>query len=713
MSKDQDKFISEEDYSLEDILAEFSTTPPKEQAGPVFIAQPEDPDPELPWPEAHRRPHQIVTFPSTRSSGPETGCDPAGADEEEDLPSFHTQEELDPTGEEPSSPIEHLKRKADAFADRMFEDEGVEVSEHTVRAETLIPGVDEEEAAEKPPRLRERKPRKQAEPPPDLPPDQLYRTYSKGLGSLRLRWLLVCVLCLLQSYLLLWEPLSLPVPYQIAASYPFRVYLTAGLFLIAAILGADVWWDGLVRLIKGQAGMDSLLAFAILSITADALTLMFDLLPGRDGQLPYCGVVCFTIAFALRGRYLKQLGLRTSCKVAASAHEPYVVTLDPARWNGKPSYSKHADPINGFGRQIQCDDGAQRIFRVVCPVILIACVVLSLLSSVGQGRPEYLLWCLSAAFTASASFGGMLTYSKPFHALSKRLSLCGAALAGWDGIQDFSSHVLITDPDLFPPGTVTVNGIKVFGDFPLEKVTAICATLIRDAGSGLDKIFRDLLRAQGGNYRNASDFVCYEAGGMSAVIRDQQVLVGTAAFMSLMEIRLPQGLNVKNAVFCAIDGELAGIFALNYSLHSSIPAALDALIRNKISPVLVTRDHNIIPSMLRQRFKLPVERMEYPGMERRMELSDPALEHAPIITAVLCREGLYPLSEAVVGGQRLRRATRLSTILTCIGSALGVLLSYYLTVHLAFLSLSPASLLIYLLMWLVPTHLISGWVDKY
>ena len=54
------------------------------------------------------------------------------------------------------------------------------------------------------------------------------------------------------------------------------------------------------------------------------------------------------------------------------------------------------------------------------------------------------------------------------------------------------------------------------------------------------------------------------------MIRNQQVLVGSAAFMGLMEITLPQGLHVKNAVFCAIDGELAGIFALNYTLHGNL-----------------------------------------------------------------------------------------------------------------------------------------------
>lgn len=706
MSKDLDKFIEEEEYSLEDILAEFSATPPSQQAGPVFLSQ-EPPAPEeemeLPWPEARRPARQVVAFPSSHPSEPE---EPSPAQPSEPEKPEEDEEEL-------ASPIEHLRRKADAFADRMFEEEGMEVSERITRAETLIPGVDEEETPEEPAPRRERKPRKPPELPPDLPPSELYRIYHKSLGSLRLRWLLVCLLSLGQLYLLLWQPLGLPVPSHLSVSFPLQIYIAGGLFLLCALLGIDVWGTGLIRLFRGKAGMDSLLAFSVLFTAADTAALMFQLLPGREGQLPYCGVVCLAIAFALRGTYLKRLGLRTACKVAAAAQEPYVVTLDSSRWNNKASFTKHAGTTNGFGSQIQGDDGAQRFFRLICPVLLIACGSLSLLASVGQGRPEYLLWCLSATFTAAASFGGLLVYSKPFYSLSKRLARSGAVLAGWDGVEKVGKSILLNDTDLFPPGTITVNGIKVFGDFPLEKVTAICASLIRDSGSGLDKIFRDLLRAQGGNYRNTSDLTCYEAGGMSAIIRDQQVLVGTAAFMSLMEIRLPQGLNVKNAVFCAIDGELAGIFALNYHLHGSISPALSALIQNKIFPVLVTRDFNIIPSMLRQRFKLPVERMEYPGMERRMELSDPELEHNSILTAVLCREGLAPLSEAVVGGQRLRKAVRLSCVLTGIGSTLGVFLSYYLTLNLAFSSLSPLSLLVFLLMWLVPTYLISGWVNKY
>ncbi|MPM44864.1 hypothetical protein SDC9_91546 [bioreactor metagenome] len=242
---------------------------------------------------------------------------------------------------------------------------------------------------------------------------------------------------------------------------------------------------------------------------------------------------------------------------------------------------------------------------------------------------------------------------------------------------------------------------------------AVTATLIRDSGCGLEKVFHDLLRTQGATFRRASDFRCHEGGGFSAVIREEEILVGTASFMSLMEVALPQGLGVKNAVFCAIEGELAGLFALNYTLHSSVSPSLSALIANRVNPILATRDFNLLPAMLRQRFKLPADRMEFPTAQRRMELSDPRQTHSPLLTAVLCREGLAPYSEAVVGARRLRRATRMSAALAVTGSVAGVLLSFYLTYVAAFGSLSAANLTVFLLLWSVPTFLISGWVDRY
>ena len=190
-------------------------------------------------------------------------------------------------------------------------------------------------------------------------------------------------------------------------------------------------------------------------------------------------------------------------------------------------------------------------------------------------------------------------------------------------------------------------------------------------------------------------------------------MVGSAAFMKLMEVPLPQGLNVKNAVFCAIEGELAGIFALNYTLPDVVFPALEELILSKVGPVLATRDFNLIPSMLHQRFKLASDKMDFPPVERRRELSDPDQPHSDTLTALLCREGLLPFAESIVAAKRLWWATRLGAVACCVCSFLGLLLAGYLTSVGAYTALSPLHLLIYLLTWLAPVWLLSDWVHRF
>ena len=742
----------EGEFSLEEILAEFSSKKPPQTAVP-FDAPAERPPEgpredaggDLPWPEAprtHRRRDNVISFPGAGAEAPEEdglpdeeppGGDPLPPEDEpggapaEDGPGEEAPDETE-AGEGPEeepdnlvafprrrSPLSRflnkLDRRMDRYADQMYTEEGVEVSDATRRAEELIPGVDREEAPREPgPRVRRRTP----PPPPDTAPQELLQRWSRGLRGLGIRSRLLWLPCLLQLYLMVAAAVPrVPLPPVVAGSFQLQVWLSAGLLALALCLCGDVVLRSLANLFRGCMGLDAVAVLGCAATLADALTMT--LLDPREGHLPYCGVCCFALLALSRGDWYKRRGLRLACRTAAAAAEPYLVTLDEGKWNGRDTYTKWQGTAAGFGSQIQTPDGAQRVFRVAAPLLVLAALLFSLLSSLGRERPEHLLWCLSATLTAAGSFSALLVYGKPFFLVSRRLAKDGAALAGWPGIARArrGCGILLTDGDLFPPGSVALNGIKVFGTFPLEKVVAYTATLIRDAGTGLERVFHDLLRSQGGLYRRAEGLCCYEGGGLSANIRGDQVLVGSAAFMNLMEVTLPQGLNVKNAVFCAIDGELAGIFALNYDLPDTAPPALSALLRAGVGPVLATRDFNLIPAMLRQRFKLPVDRMEYPPVERRRELSDPEQPHSDTLTAVLCREGLAPFTEAVVGGRRLRSAVLLGAALACLGSVAGLLLTFYLTFVDAYSSLGALSLLAFLAAWLVPTWLISGWVNQY
>lgn len=730
MAKDRDDELNqgtpdageEQEFTLEEILEEFREKPaPKPRVTGDTIPFPIIPKSARTAPP-RGKPGRVVNFPKASRAGLEQPGDAKAPEEprqkppsfaapppEEKIVAFPGEEPEQPASDNPiAEKLNRLVRKADEYAGHMFEEEGSEQAEEVLRAERYIPGTDQEE---EPRPSRERRRRAPPPPAPDLAPAELVRRYQKGMKGLQVRTTLAFLLSIAALAFTAAVQMGAPVPEELTAE--LQVLLLALALALVMLLGMDVLMRGLFRLLRFQMGMDTLLCFACAAVLTDALTMRG--LDPRDGQMPYCALSCLGVSMLMRGAWLKRRGQRISCRTAASAAHPYLVTLDEQAWNGRDIYAKWSGDTVGFGRQMQAADGAERIFYVACPLLFIACVMLSLVASVGLEAPERILWCLSATLSAAACLSAGLCYGVPWYKLSMRLSKSGAAIAGWDGVTATGSScgILLTDADLFPPGCVRLNGIKVFGDFPVDKVVSDTATLIRDSGCGLEKIFHDLLRAQGCVYRRTVDFEFHEGGGLSGEIRGEQVLVGSASFMHLMEVALPQGLSVKNAVFCAIDGELAGVFALRYTLHDLIEPSLNALIRNRVTPVLATRDFNLIPSLLQQRFKLPVEKMEFPSVQRRVELSGEELSHSPILTAVLCREGVGPYSEAVVGAARLRRAVRTAAVLACIGAAVGVLLAFYITSKGAYASLSPMNLAVFQLMWLVPTLLISGWVNKY
>ena len=646
--------------------------------------EPVDDGPEL-FPVT-RRPAEVIPFPG------------------EDVSEQSEEESED--GSVLTTIIKDLNRRADDYADRMYEEDERIDPEEVRRLERLIPGTDKEEQPEQP--AKPKKEKKQAPPPPDTPPQELARGYAKGLKSMRLRQTALLLVCLLSA-------VQLIVP---AAGYMFRAplndpmvqsWFAVGVMGVGMLLGYDAFLSGFISLFRGRPEMDTLCSFACLFTLADGIVLALN----QSERLPFSAAALAGLYFLLLGMYHKKCALRLSCRTAAASASPYRVTLDEGKWNGRDTYSKWSGDAAGFGSQIQMEDGAQRIYRRFCPILLIGAAGYSVYTAIT--RLDTALWCASAVFTAVAALGSAIAYGRSFHLAARRLNQSGAALAGWPGIVGSrrADRVLITDTDLFPPGYVELNGFKVLGDFPMERVVAYTATIIRDSGSGLTKLFHDYLRTLGGLMRNSERLCCYEGGGLSATIRGDQVLVGSAAFMNLMEIPLPAGLNVKNAVFCAINGELAGIFALNYFLPDTVFPALDAIIRENVGPVLATRDFNLIPAMLQQRFKLSADRMDFPPVERRRELSAPDQPHGDTLAAILCREGLYPFAEAVVCAKRLRKATRIGALLCCVSSALCLLLTGYLVYMSAYGSLSPLNLLLYLLMWLLPVWLLSAWTHRF
>jgi hypothetical protein len=297
--------------------------------------------------------------------------------------------------------------------------------------------------------------------------------------------------------------------------------------------------------------------------------------------------------------------------------------------------------------------------------------------------------------------------------LNHRLVKSGSAVAGHAGARAVSGsrRMVVTDDDLFPPGTVGLNGLKVYGE-EIGKVVSYAASMTKACHSQLHPLFEQLLTAEGGTHLPVEDLHYFEEGGVGGTIRGESVTMGSAYFMRKKHVTLPQELKVKTGVFLAVDGALIAIFAIKYSPSRNVEWALRALRRNRIEPVLAVRSCNVTPGLLKRRFSLDAKPL-YPDVSTRLALSDLRRERAEKPNAIIYRDGLMPLTETAVGSRRMLRASRGAGILAWAGGLCGLLLAYYFTGAGAFQLLDPLRMLVFQGLWLLPTWLLSGLVKHY
>ena len=456
---------------------------------------------------------------------------------------------------------------------------------------------------------------------------------------------------------------------------------------------------------RKRCGCELLTVLAALAAGGDCVVQMT--LPARSAVPAYAGVCCGALAFALWGARRENQAMYDTLRTAAMDEEPPYLVTETER-----GACKQRGSARGFYTALAEEDISTAWQAALTPVVLMASFVFAGLSSLGLGRRGDFLLNWSVILTAGATFAWPLCWSLPYGKLAATLQKAGCAVAGWYGAERVSRKrtMIVTEEDLFPFTAVQLNGVKVFGE-ELQKADSYAASMARAAGSGLEKLFDKRLRAEGGRYRDVTDFSFYEEGGYSGLIRGESVLMGTASFMRKMDVRLPGNINLKTGIFLSVDGELIAVYAVKYLPAENVDHALRMMRRSHILPILASRDPNVTPALLKRKFGRSV-RVDYPDLVARVALSE-AEEDRGLPWALLFREGLLPYAEVVAGSYRLCVSVRRATLLALLGSIAGTLLSFYLVFVGAYSLLTPLGLEAFLLLWTLPVLLMADRSGRY
>lgn len=476
--------------------------------------------------------------------------------------------------------------------------------------------------------------------------------------------------------------------------------------LFAALLGSFQLIDGVLDLCKGRFTMNTLLVLTFIACCADSIFCFQEL------RVPICAAFALEMAMSLWGCYHKrttEMGQMDTMRKAIRLDS--VVKCDDL-YEGRPGFLRGEGQVADFMDNVNQVSGPERVQNIYALISFLISLGIAIAASVLHSMSLGVL-ILSTSLLVAMPASSFITLTRPMAVLERRLHALGTVLCGWQGVKGLSKKAVypLRDGDLFPTGSVKLNGVKFYGDRDPETVIAYAAALIRVNGGGLAPIFEQLLENRSGQHYDVENLQHYNNGGIGGEVCEEPVLMGSQQFLQEMGVEIPQGTMVTQAVYVAIDGELAGLFAMNYARMKYAAAGVVGLCGcRSVKPVVVAKDFVITDSFLREKFGVSTRKVDFPERAVRDAVEACQADAQMPALALTTAEGLAPATYAITGARALRTASALGLAVRMLGGILGLLIMLALAILGNVELLSPLNVLLYQLVWMIPGVLVSWWV---
>lgn len=475
--------------------------------------------------------------------------------------------------------------------------------------------------------------------------------------------------------------------------------------LLGALLGSYQMLEGLADLFRGKFTPNTLMTFTFFACCVDSIFCLQEL------RVPICGAFTLEVLMSLWSTYHRrstEMGMMDTMRKAVRLRS---VVKCADYFEGHNAIGRGEGEVEDFidtYNQITGPEKVQNFYSLAALLISIAIAVAAgLLHGLSLG-----VQILSTTLLVAMPASFFVALTRPWAVLERRLHAVGTVLCGWKGVLGLSGKFAypLNDDDLFPAGSIKMNGVKFYGDRDPETIIAYAAALMHANGGGLAPIFDQLLSSRNGIRYEAENLHFYGNGGIGGEINDEPVLMGTMEFLKDMGVEIPEGTMVKQAVYVSVDGEFSGLFAINYNRAKHIASGMATLCSSRrIRPVILAQDFLLTAPFLKEKFGLRPRRSIFPSRTQCEELASKTPDPDSPALALTTQDGLAGAAYAITGAHALRTACRLGLTVHMMGGILGLLIMAALAVLGTATLLTPIHVLLYQLVWLVPGWIVTMW----
>lgn len=474
--------------------------------------------------------------------------------------------------------------------------------------------------------------------------------------------------------------------------------------LICGLLGVNQMMQGAADVLHKRFTLNSLLVITFLACCVDGVFCL------QQQRVPCCAAFCLQVTMSLLRTYHNRKTEISQMDTMRKANRLDGVGICHDYYEGRDGLLRTEGQVEDFMDHYAAPSRHEKLLQGYALLALAGSVIVAVIAGVMHGvyaAVQVFAVALLAAMPATA----FIALSRPCAVLEHRLHSLGTVLCGWQGIEALSGNAVfpVSHEDLYPVGSARLNGVKFYGSRQPDEVVAYCTAVVVAGGGGLAPVFTQVLDSRNGYHYDAENLRLYE-GGIGAEVRGESVLVGPLTFLHQMGVEVPEGIRVNNAVCISIDGEFSGLFAVSYDKVRSSIAGMAALCGYRgLEPVLTSSDFILTPQFIQGKLGVKMRKFLMPSYEVRGHLREKTLEDGTPSLLLTTQEGLAPIAYGITGARALYTAVRLGVTVHMLGGVLGLVMMLVLVLLGALNLLTPANMLMYQLVWMIPGFLITEW----
>lgn len=475
--------------------------------------------------------------------------------------------------------------------------------------------------------------------------------------------------------------------------------------LISALLGSHLMIDAIADLLKGRFTVNTLLTSTFAACLVDGVFCLMEL------RIPCCAAFSLEMTMALWARMQKRTTEMAQLDTMRKAVRLNGIVKVDNYYNDTDGLLRKEGQVSDFMDTYEKPSTPEVLQSIYAAISLLACIGIAGFAGMLHGLSMAIqIFSTSLLVAVPASF--FVSITRPMAILETRLHMVGTVLCGWAGVRDLVGKAVfpLSDRDLFPQGSMKLNGVKFYGDRNPDEVVAYSTALINACGGALVPVFQQLLKSRNGAVLKVDTFRNYGDGGVGGEIQGEPVLMGSLKFLQDMGVEIPEGTMVNQAVYAAIDGQLCAVYAISYAKMRSAAAGLVTLCGyRKMTMVKLPGDFMINEEFLRSKFNIKSKRVLFPTREEGALLSRFRPDPNEPVLALTTRDELISSAYAITGARALRQSTRLGVAIHLLGGILGMIIMLALGYLGSTELLTPTNVLLYQLIWAIPGLLVTEW----